>query len=86
MLKSHLKAFLHTSLILFNSPSRFNELKRGVDFGYQQNGALVMSKDLKEDERAARCKSTNYLHIFSQEFAILIDISLKVEGIAKGIN
>ena len=54
MLKSYLKAFLHTSLILFNSPSWFNELKRGVDFGYQQNGALLMSKDLKEDERRAQ--------------------------------
>ena len=59
--------------------------KRGVDFGYQQCRALLMSKDLQEDG-AGKCKSTNYLHIFCLEFAIPIDIRLKVEGIAQGMN
>ena len=46
--------FAHFSHSIQFSQTWFNELKRGVDFGYQQNGALLMSKDLKEDERRAQ--------------------------------
>ena len=38
------KPILHTSLILFNSSCDSTRRKRGVDFGYQQCRALLMSK------------------------------------------